>query len=101
MRVNDDYVEWNAAAQAGNVDSVHDFWKHAIEVRKRHDVLVSQLVTSSLGAHTWMGSRKFQDTLSRWDPERTNWEKRVCFWTGIDVICCLDLWEFRTKASGS
>jgi len=42
MRVNDDYTKWNAAAQAGDADSVHAFWKHAIEVRKQHDVLVSQ-----------------------------------------------------------
>ncbi|KAG6332404.1 hypothetical protein ID866_6683 [Astraeus odoratus] len=40
MRLNDDYVEWNAAAQLGNPHSVHAFWKHAIEVRKQHDVLV-------------------------------------------------------------
>ncbi|KAL4064774.1 glycoside hydrolase family 13 protein [Scleroderma yunnanense] len=40
MRVNDDYAKWNAAAQAGDPDSVHTFWKHAIEVRKQHDVLI-------------------------------------------------------------
>lgn len=54
MRVNDDYAKWNAAAQAGDADSVHAFWKHAIEVRKQHDVLVSQRSrsTSSLGVAT-------------------------------------------------
>ena len=86
MRVNDDYVEWNAAAQTGNADSVHAFWKHAIEVWKQYDILVSQLMTLSLGVHRWMGSRKLQDAFLRWDPEWTNWGKRVCFWTGIDAI---------------
>ncbi|KAI6165427.1 glycoside hydrolase family 13 protein [Pisolithus thermaeus] len=40
MRVNDDYSNWNAAEQLRDPDSVYMFWKHAIKVRKQHDVLV-------------------------------------------------------------
>lgn len=40
MRVNDDYSNWNAATQLRDPDSVYMFWKHAIKVRKQHDVLV-------------------------------------------------------------
>lgn len=40
MRVNDDYSNWNAAAQLRDPDSVYMFWKHAIKVRKQHDVLI-------------------------------------------------------------
>jgi len=45
MRVNDDYLEWNAEQQIGAGDSVHAFWKRALKVRKAHDVLVSSYVT--------------------------------------------------------
>ncbi|EGN92954.1 glycoside hydrolase family 13 protein [Serpula lacrymans var. lacrymans S7.3] len=40
MRVNDDFVECNASAQAGDKDSVLSFWKRAIGTRKQHDVLI-------------------------------------------------------------
>lgn len=40
MRVNDDYKEWNVAAQLEDLDSVWSFWKEALSVRKAHDVLV-------------------------------------------------------------
>lgn len=41
MRVNDDYEEWNAAAQVDDKASVWAFWKKALAMRKAHDILVS------------------------------------------------------------
>lgn len=41
MRVNDDYGEWNVAAQLQDPDSVLAFWRHALQMRKQHAVLVS------------------------------------------------------------
>jgi len=38
--VNDDYKEWNVRKQVGDPESVLEFWKKAIAVRKKHDVLV-------------------------------------------------------------
>lgn len=40
MRVNDDYGEWNVAAQLQDPDSVLAFWRHALQMRKQHAVLV-------------------------------------------------------------
>ena len=40
MRVNDDYVEWNAEAQKSDKTSVLNFWKRALEFRKANEVLV-------------------------------------------------------------
>ncbi|KAF7974165.1 hypothetical protein HWV62_13287 [Athelia sp. TMB] len=40
MRVNDDYKEWNAAAQVGDEGSVWSFWKKALATRKANEVLV-------------------------------------------------------------
>ncbi|KAJ7150134.1 glycoside hydrolase family 13 protein [Mycena crocata] len=40
MRVNDDYKEWNAAAQVADERSVRAFWKHALKLRKDHKVLI-------------------------------------------------------------
>ncbi|KZT25553.1 glycoside hydrolase family 13 protein [Neolentinus lepideus HHB14362 ss-1] len=40
MRVNDDYQEWNVAAQLESRTSVWSFWKHALEIRKTYDVLI-------------------------------------------------------------
>ena len=40
MRVNDDYVEWNAEAQKSDKSSVLNFWKRALEFRKANEVLV-------------------------------------------------------------
>jgi len=45
MRVNDDYAEfWNASAQAKDEASVLNFWKRAIAIRKKHEVLVSPVL---------------------------------------------------------
>lgn len=41
MRVNEDFKEWNAAAQRDAPDSVLSFWKEALRVRKDNDILVS------------------------------------------------------------
>ncbi|UNI23890.1 Oligo-1,6-glucosidase [Purpureocillium takamizusanense] len=41
MRVNDDYPEWNVAAQDGRPDSVLAYWREALALRKRErDVFV-------------------------------------------------------------
>ena len=40
MRVNEDYQTWNVAAQLKDNDSIHSFWKHALNLRKAHEVLV-------------------------------------------------------------
>ena len=40
MRVNEDYLTWNVAAQLKDNDSIHSFWKHALNLRKAHEVLV-------------------------------------------------------------
>ncbi|EDR04678.1 glycoside hydrolase family 13 protein [Laccaria bicolor S238N-H82] len=40
MRVNEDYQTWNVAAQLKDNDSVHSFWKHALNLRKAHEVLI-------------------------------------------------------------
>ena len=40
MRVNDDYQTWNVAAQLKDNNSVLSFWKHALKLRKAHEVLV-------------------------------------------------------------
>lgn len=40
MRVNDDYKEWNVAAQRDDEGSVLNFWKKLLQARKKHDVLV-------------------------------------------------------------
>lgn len=44
MRVNEDYVEWNAERQVSDPASVRAFWKRALEIRKAFDVLVSGTV---------------------------------------------------------
>lgn len=41
MRVNDDYKEWNVAAQLKDPESVFNFWRQALALRKQHEVLVS------------------------------------------------------------
>ncbi|RDB27402.1 Alpha-glucosidase [Hypsizygus marmoreus] len=40
MRVNDDYQEWNAAAQVDDDSSVYRFWKTALKTRKANEVLI-------------------------------------------------------------
>ncbi|KIM81904.1 glycoside hydrolase family 13 protein [Piloderma croceum F 1598] len=41
MRVNDDYADsWNASVQAKDEASVLNFWKRALAIRKKHEVLV-------------------------------------------------------------
>ncbi|KAJ6548649.1 glycoside hydrolase family 13 protein [Mycena capillaripes] len=40
MRVNDDYRTWNAAAQVDDDQSVREFWKRALQLRKDHKVLI-------------------------------------------------------------
>ena len=41
MRVNDDYAAgWNVEDEARDPDSVLNFWRRAIALRKQHDVLV-------------------------------------------------------------
>jgi oligo-1,6-glucosidase len=41
MRVNDDYADgWNVEGEIENPNSVFHFWKRALEIRKRHEVLV-------------------------------------------------------------
>ena len=45
MRVNDDYADtWNASAQTKDKASVLNFWKRAIAIRKKHEVLVSPVL---------------------------------------------------------
>ena len=36
MRVNDDYPDWNVASQAGDGDSVLEFWRRILRFRKKH-----------------------------------------------------------------
>jgi len=40
MRVNDDYMTWNASSQVKDESSVWFFWKQALATRKEHDVLI-------------------------------------------------------------
>jgi len=41
MRANDDYAEgWNVQAQLGDNASVHAFYKHVLDYRKKSDLLV-------------------------------------------------------------
>lgn len=40
MRVNDDFREWNAAAQQDDPESVLNFWKRLLKTRKENDLLV-------------------------------------------------------------
>nr|BAV92596.1 maltase MalT [Pholiota microspora] len=40
MRVNGDYETWNAEAQCSDEGSVHSFWKQALAVRKKFNVLI-------------------------------------------------------------
>jgi glycosidase len=40
MRVNDDYKEWNIAAQRADFGSVWHFWKAALAFRKAHPACV-------------------------------------------------------------
>ena len=40
MRVNDDYKLWNVQAESQDGDSVLEFWKKALKLRKAHEVLV-------------------------------------------------------------
>lgn len=42
MRVNDDYAQgWHVEAEREDPNSVLNFWKRALEARKKNDVLVS------------------------------------------------------------
>jgi len=43
MQVNNDYQTCNVAAQLKDNNSVHSFWKHALKVRKAHEVLVRKI----------------------------------------------------------
>lgn len=36
MRVNEDFPQWNVAAQSGEADSVLEFWKRVLRFRKSH-----------------------------------------------------------------
>lgn len=40
MRVNDDFGEWNAAAQQNDPESVLNFWKKLLKLRKENNLLV-------------------------------------------------------------
>lgn len=40
MRVNDDYATWNVAAEAKDADSVLNFWKNMLRLRKEQEVFV-------------------------------------------------------------
>ncbi|KAF8883819.1 glycoside hydrolase family 13 protein [Infundibulicybe gibba] len=40
MRVNDDYQIWNVANQLADENSLHQFWKEALKIRKKYDVLI-------------------------------------------------------------
>ncbi|KAJ7487352.1 glycoside hydrolase family 13 protein [Mycena galericulata] len=40
MRVNDDYLTWNAAGQVDNPHSVYAFWKRTLRLRQEHKVLI-------------------------------------------------------------
>ncbi|KAF7366033.1 hypothetical protein MVEN_00479400 [Mycena venus] len=40
MRVNEDYMKWNAASQLTDPQSVHSFWKRALQIRKENRVLI-------------------------------------------------------------
>ncbi|KAF7334998.1 Glycoside hydrolase family 13 protein [Mycena venus] len=40
MRVNEDYMKWNAANQLTDPQSVHSFWKRALQIRKQNRVLI-------------------------------------------------------------
>jgi oligo-1,6-glucosidase len=45
MRVNDDYADsWNTSVQAKDEASVLNFWKRALAIRKKHEVLVSPVL---------------------------------------------------------
>jgi oligo-1,6-glucosidase len=48
MRVNDDYRTFNAKVQMADSDSVLNFWKQALKVRKEHLVLVRTSFSSSI-----------------------------------------------------
>ena len=41
MRVNDDYDIWNAEKELADPDSVLQFWKALLAVRKRYELFVS------------------------------------------------------------
>jgi glycosidase len=42
MRVNDHYADpWNVSAQLTDEKSILSFWKQALAIRKKHEVLVS------------------------------------------------------------
>lgn len=45
MRVNDDFTQgWNVEAESEDPNSVLNFWKRALDVRKRYaDLLVSSI----------------------------------------------------------
>lgn len=45
MRVNDDYATWNVAAQSADPDSVLNFWKKVLRIRKAHEVLVRSFIS--------------------------------------------------------
>ena len=48
MRVNDDYDDpWNVSAQINDEGSLVNFWKRALATRKEHEVLVSQIFSTS------------------------------------------------------
>ena len=47
MRVNEDYKTWNAEAQCEDLQSVHAFYKKALQLRKKLDVLVRLLYVTS------------------------------------------------------
>ncbi|KAF7328608.1 Alpha amylase [Mycena sanguinolenta] len=40
MRVNEDYVKWNAVNQVTDLQSVYSFWKRALQIRKENRVLI-------------------------------------------------------------
>ena len=44
MRVNDDYPTWNANREQNDPDSVLNFWKKALSLRKEYEVLVCAIV---------------------------------------------------------
>ncbi|KAF5312242.1 hypothetical protein D9619_003794 [Psilocybe cf. subviscida] len=52
MRVNEDYVEWNAEKQTGDPTSVRSFWRRALEIRKAFDVLIYGAFKDISGSHT-------------------------------------------------
>ncbi|KAJ7865035.1 glycoside hydrolase family 13 protein [Mycena olivaceomarginata] len=49
MRVNEEYTKWKVANQLADPQSVHSFWKRALQIRKENRVLVHFAYVRSYG----------------------------------------------------